>query len=61
MNGKEFGSLKVLKLKYSRVDQIIQTFCKIGSPQKLDISSLIWSNLTTLRKALLNHAECIEI
>ena len=31
----QFGSIKLLKLKYKRGDQIIQTFCKIGSPQKL--------------------------
>ena len=35
MNDEEFGSIKLLKLKYRRGDQIIQTFCKIGSPQKL--------------------------
>ena len=32
MNDKEFGFKKLLKLKYGREDQIIQTFCKIGSP-----------------------------
>ena len=30
MNDEEFGSRKLLKLKYRRGDQIIQTFCKIG-------------------------------
>ena len=35
MNDDEFGSTKLLKLKYRRVDQIIQTFCKIGFPKKL--------------------------
>ena len=30
MNDEEF--LKIFKLKYRRVDQIIQTFYKIGSP-----------------------------
>ena len=35
INGKEFESKKLLKLKYRMGDQIIQTFCKIGSPQKL--------------------------
>ena len=33
INDDEFGSIKLLKLKYRRGDQIIQTFCKIGSPQ----------------------------
>ena len=61
MNDKEFGSRKLLKLKYRRGDQIIQTFCKIGSPQKLGPPSLICRNFRTLRKVLLNHAEYIEM
>ena len=61
MNDDEFGSRKLLKLKYRREDQIIQTFCRIGSPQKLGTPSLICRNLKTLIKVLLNHAECIEI
>ena len=40
---------------------MIQIFCKIGSPQKLGLSSLICRNFKTLRKLLVNHAECIEI
>ena len=32
---KEFGSLKLLKLKYRRGDQIIQGFCRIDSPQEI--------------------------
>ena len=35
MNDEEFGSVKLLKFKYRRREQKIQTFCKIGSPQKL--------------------------
>ena len=35
MNGKEFESFKVLKLKYSRGDEIIQLFSKIYSPQEI--------------------------
>ena len=61
MNDEEFGSRKLLKLKYSREDQIIQTFCKIGFPQKLDPPFLISRNLKTLRKVSLNHAEYIEM
>ena len=61
MNHKEFGSVKLLKFKYRSGDQIIQTFFKIGSPQKLGPSSLTCRNFKTLRKVLLNHAECIEI
>ena len=61
MNDEEFGSRKLLKLKYRRTDQIIETFCKIGSPQKLVPHSLIYRNLKILRKILRNHAEYIEI
>ena len=32
VNDNKFGSTKLLKFKYRRGDQIIQTFCKIGSP-----------------------------
>ena len=38
---QEFGSKKLLKLKYSRGDQIIQKIPKIGSSQKLGPPSLI--------------------
>ena len=61
MNDEEFGSRKLLKLKYSRGDQIIQTFCKIDSNQKLDPPSLIYTKLKTLREVLVNHIKCIEI
>ena len=61
MNDKEFGSKKLLKLKYRRREQIIQTFCKIGYPKKLGSPSLICRNLRTLRKVLPNHAEYIEM
>ena len=61
MNGDEFGTKKLLKLKYRRGDQIIMTLCEIGSPQKLGPPSLICRYFKTLRKVFLNHAECIEI
>ena len=60
INEQEFGSKKLLKLKYRRRDQVIQTSCKIGSPQKLGPLSLISTNLKTLREVLLNHTKCIE-
>ena len=41
MNDEEFGSIKFLKLKYRRVDQIIETFWRIGSPQKLGAPSFV--------------------
>ena len=41
MNDEEFWSKTLLKLKNRRGDQIIQTFCEIGSPQKLVRPSLI--------------------
>ena len=34
-NHEEFGSIKFLTLKYRRGDQIIQPFCRIGSPQEI--------------------------
>ena len=61
MNDEEFGSIELLRLKYRRGDQIIQTFSKIGSPQKLGRPSLISRNFKTLRKVLLNHVEYIEM
>ena len=62
MNEGEFGSIELSRLKYRRGDQIIQTFWKIGSPpQKLGPPSLICTNFMTFRKALLNHAEYIEM
>ena len=60
-NDKEFGFMKVLKLKYRWGDQIIQTFCKIVSPEKLGPPSLISRNFKTLRKVILNHRECMKI
>ena len=61
MNDEGIGSRKLLKLKYRRGDQIIQTFCKIGFPQKLDPPSLICRKFKTLRKAFLIDAEWTEI
>ena len=61
MNEKEIGSSKLLKLKYRGGYEIIETFCRIGSPQKLRPCSLVRRNFRSLRKALLNQAECIEI
>ena len=61
MNDEEFRSLKVLNLKYRMGDQIIQTFCRIGSPQKVCPLSIIRRNLKIPKKGLLNQAELIEI
>ena len=61
MNDEEFESIEFLRLKYTRADQIIQTFCEIGSPKKLVPPSLICTNIKPLRKVLLNHAELIEM
>ena len=60
MNDAEMMSIKFWKIKYSREDQIIQTFCKIGIPQKLDPPSLVSRDFKTLQKKLLNHEECVE-
>ena len=44
MNDEEFGFLKLLKLKYRSVDQIIPPFCRIVPPKKLGAPSLICRN-----------------
>ena len=61
MKDEKFWPAKLLKLKYKRREQIIQTFCKTGSPQKLGRCSLIRKNFKTLRKVVPDHAQCIEI
>ena len=61
MNDEEFGTRKLLKLKYRKGDQIIETFCKIGSPPKLDPFSFITGKFRNLRKVLLIHEEITEI
>ena len=61
MNDEEFGWIELLRLKYRRGDQTIQTLYKTGSPQKLRPPSLICKNLKTLREVLLNNTKCIEI
>ena len=61
MNDEEFGSGKLLKYKYRKEDKIIQTSCKIGSPQKFGALSLICRKFKTVRKVLLTHAECIKL
>ena len=50
INDDKFGSTKLLNFKYSRGDQIIQAFCKIGSPQKLGPPSFTCRNFKTLKK-----------
>ena len=61
MNEEEFASLNLLKLKYRSGDQEIQSSYKIISPQKFDPPSVICRNFKSLRKILLNQAECIVI
>ena len=58
MNDKEFGSFKLLKLKYRRGDQIIQPFCRIGSPQ--EIRSPLF-NLMNFQKAEKGTAESYKM
>ena len=57
MNDEEFRSIELFRVKYRRVDQKIQTLCKIGSPQKLGPPYLICRKFRTLRKVFLIHAE----
>ena len=61
MNDEEFRSFHILKLKNRMGDQIIQTVCRIGSPQKLGTLFLICKTFNSLRKVLLNPAEYIKI
>ena len=56
MNDEEFESTRLLKLKYRRVDETIETSCKIAFPKKLGPLSLIARNFKTLKTVLLNHA-----
>ena len=53
MNDEEFGSFKVLKLKYRRGDQIIYS-C---SAELVPLKKL--GNFKKLRKLLRNHKECM--
>ena len=43
------------------VDEVIQTFCRIGFPPKFGLSSLICKNFKTLTKVLMNHAKFTQI
>ena len=52
---------KIFKIEIQNGGQKFQTFGKIGSTKKLGPPSLIYRILKTLRKVVLNHAECIEI
>ena len=52
MKKEEIVSIKLLKLKYGRGDQIIQTLCKIGSPKKWGLPSLICRNFKSLTKKI---------
>ena len=47
-NWNRLKNPKLLKLKYRRGDQIIQLFCRIGSPQEIRSSSLICRNFKIL-------------
>ena len=54
MNDKEFGSFKLVKLKYKKGDQIIQSFCRIGSLQEIRSPFV---NLSKFQKAEKSTAE----
>ena len=61
MNDEVFESIEFLRLEYRGGDQIILTFCKIGSPQKFDPPSLLFWNFRTLREVTMIHVEMSEI
>ena len=52
---------KTFEIQIQKGVQTIQTFCKIDFPQKLGVPSLTCRHFKTLKKVLLNHAECIKI
>ena len=54
MKDKEFGSFKLLKLKYRKREEIFQLFCRIGSSQ--EIRSPLF-NLMSFQKARKSTAE----
>ena len=58
INDEKFGSFKCLILKYRRGDQIIQSFCRVGSPQ--EIRSPLF-NLSKFWKPLKSTAELYRI
>ena len=62
MNDEKFGCLKLLKLNYRSGEPnnsaVLENWF---APKKLGLPSLVFVNLETLRKILLNHTECIEI
>ena len=60
-NDEELESLKILKLKYRRGNQIIQPFCRIVSQKGIRSPSLVCGYFQILRKVLFNHAENFEI
>ena len=61
MDDEEFGSLKLLKLKYRMGDQMIQTFFSIGSPHRLGSPLFNLKKFEKSKKLFVNHKECIEV
>ena len=60
MYEEQLESLEYLKLKHRRKNQIIQTFCRIGSPPEIrGPPSLIRKNFKSLRRVLLYHLDSI--
>ena len=51
MNDEDFGSFEFLKLKYRRGDQIIQPFCRIGSPQEIRSPLFHWRKFQKTEKS----------
>ena len=50
MNDEELKSFNFLKLKYKRGDQIIQPFCRIGSPQEIRSHLFNFKNFSNYEK-----------
>ena len=60
MNDKEFGSFKFLILKPRSGDQIIQLFCRSGSPHEIRTPLLNLRQFLKTEKGT-THVECIQI
>ena len=61
MNDKEFESLKLLKLKERRGEQIVEQFCRIGSPQEIRYPLFNFRKFKTSEKTTPDSYRCIEI
>ena len=60
-NAMKSNDEKTFKIEIQKGGPNNSDFLQNWFPQKLGPSSLIWRNFKTLRLALMNHEECIEM